>query len=111
MVINGASQTLKSTLSGYGILVVTGDATFNGSWSWDGIVLIGGAITGNGTNQVHGAMMVGLNNKLGLSVGNSDLSNGTKLVEYDSCALSSAMGQFAGWSRLGNAWVGNWPSY
>lgn len=109
--IDGASQKLNSTLSGYGILILTGDAEISGNWDWDGIVLIGGAITGNGNNNVRGALLVGLNHKLGIIPNQSDLSNGTKLVEYNSCYIASAMGTFAGWQRLGNAWVDSWPSY
>lgn len=111
VMVDGASQTLSNGMSGYGILIVTGDADINGNWDWDGIVLIGGAITGNGNNNIRGALLVGLNAKLGLIPNQSDLSNGTKLVEYNSCNIGSAMGQFAGWSRLGNAWVDSWPSY
>ena len=111
IVVDGGEQRLGPGLSGYGILVVTGDATFNGNFDWHGIVLVGGAVTGNGNNEVKGAMFAGLNAKLGSNVGPSSLSNGTKLVQYNSCYVASALSQFGGWQRMGNGWVDNWPSY
>jgi hypothetical protein len=96
---------------GQGILIVTGDLTFNGSAKWNGIVLVGGTITSNGNQTVTGAIITGLNIKLGMSVDVNTLGNGNKLYQYDSCNIANAMSPFAGWSRLGNATVDNWPSW
>jgi hypothetical protein len=96
---------------GQGILIVTGNLTFNGSAKWNGIVLVGGIIESNGNQTVTGAIITGLNIKLGIEVPENFLGNGTKLYQYDSCDVNKAMSPFAGWSRLGNATVDNWPSW
>jgi hypothetical protein len=96
---------------GQGILIVTGDLTFNGSAKWNGIVLVGGTILSNGNQTVTGAIFTGLNIKLGIAVPENTLGNGTKTFQYDSCDVTKAMSPFAGWSRMGNATVDNWPSY
>jgi hypothetical protein len=96
---------------GQGILIVTGDLTFNGSAKWNGIVLVGGTITSNGNQTVTGAVITGLNIKLGMAVPINTLGNGNKTYQYDSCDITNAMSPFSGWSRLGNATVDNWPSY
>lgn len=111
VIIRGADQALSNQTDGYGILVITGNATINGSWNWDGIVLIGGALTGNGNNNVNGTLLAGLNTKLGQTVAQTNVSNGTKLVQFNSCHIASAMNRFGGWQRMSNAWVDNWPSY
>lgn len=96
---------------GQGILIVTGNLTFNGSAKWNGIVLVGGTIESNGNQTVTGAIITGLNIKLGIEVPMNTLGNGTKLFQFDSCDVAKAMSQFAGWQRMGNATVDNWPSY
>ncbi len=97
--------------TGNGIFIVTGDLTLNGSTDWNGILLVGSTLTSNGNNQVYGATFTGLNVKLGMSISVQALGNGNKTYQYDSCEISNALMPFAGWSRLGNAWVGNWPSW
>jgi len=37
---NGGNLTLSGTLSGYGLLVVTGDLTLGGGVSWHGVILV-----------------------------------------------------------------------
>jgi hypothetical protein len=96
---------------GQGILIVTGDLTFNGSAKWNGIVLVGGTIESNGNQTVTGAIVTGLNIKIGIAVPINTLGNGNKLFQYDSCDVANAMSPFAGWQRMGNASVDNWPSY
>lgn len=96
---------------GQGILIVTGNLTFNGAAKWNGIVLVGGTITSNGNQNVTGAIITGLNIKLGIAVPVNTLGNGTKIFQYDSCEITKAMSPFSGWQRLGNATVDNWPSY
>ena len=90
---------------------MTGNLTLNGNTNWNGILLVGGTLTSNGNNKVYGATFTGLNIKLGMSVATQSLGNGNKTYQYDSCEIANALMPFAGWSRLGNAWVDTWPSY
>lgn len=96
---------------GYGVLLVTGDADLS-NITWHGIVLIGGAVTlsGSATN-VYGAMITGLNVKLGMTVGPSEVGNGAVNVRYQSCDIANALLKFGGWRRYANTWSDNWPSY
>ncbi len=96
---------------GQGVLVVTGNLTMSGSKQWNGIVLVGGTYTSNGNTTISGALISGLNIKLGIPVGQSDLGNGTKTIQFETCNIAKALAQFGGWSRMGNAWTDNWPSY
>jgi hypothetical protein len=97
--------------SGKGTLIVSGNLTISGSKQWDGIILMGGTLTSNGNNTVYGAVVTGLNVKLGMAVGVSDVGNGTKLYQYHSCDIASAQSQFAGLQRIPNGWADNYPSY
>jgi len=79
--------------AGRGILIVSGNATFGGSFNWDGLVMIGGSLTDNGTGQLNGAVMTGINALLGESVSADDLNDtlhGTKRYVYHSCNLLKA---------------------
>ena len=96
--------------SGSGILVVTGNVTLSGSKNWDGLILVGGTLTSNGINHTMGAVIAGLNVKLGQTVGASQL-NGNKTYEYDSCALTRALGRIGSIQRVRNGWIDTWPSY
>lgn len=102
---------LSMPSDGQGILIVTGDLTMGGSDDWKGIVLVGGSYTSNGNSKISGSLISGLNVKLGMTVAASDLGNGTKVIQYDTCNIAKALAQFGGWSRMGNAWTDNWPSY
>lgn len=109
--------------NGYGIFIVTGNLTLNGNTDWNGIVLVGGTLISNGNNTVYGATYTGLNTSVpaynppnaaqaSFPVGAvSDLGNGTKKYQYDSCMIKKALSQYGDWARLGNAWTDNWPSY
>ncbi|MEP6590665.1 MAG: hypothetical protein ABJC19_05740, partial [Gemmatimonadota bacterium] len=97
--------------AGQGVLIVTGNLTMNGSDDWKGIVLVGGSYTSNGNTTVQGALISGLNIKLGMTIPASSLGNGTKKILYDSCNIAKALNKYGGWSRMGNAWTDNWPSY
>jgi hypothetical protein len=96
---------------GKGTLIVTGNLTIGGSTRWRGIILVGGALTSNGNNTVTGAVISGLNTKLGLSVPQSDVGNGTKTFSYNSCDVASAVGGFVGLVPYRNAGSDNWPAY
>jgi hypothetical protein len=99
--------------SGKGILIVTGNVTWNGTplKTWEGLVLVGGTITGNGNANIYGGIITGLNIKLGQAVPNYDVGNGTKIYQYDSCALSRALGQLGSLQRVRNGWTDTWSSY
>lgn len=96
---------------GQGILIVTGDLTISGSDQWDGLVLVGGTITSNGNNNIAGGLFTGLNVLIGTVVPRQSVGNGTKTFQYNSCAVSKALGALGGWNRLGNARTDNYPSY
>ena len=96
---------------GRGTLIVTGNMSMGGSKEWDGVILVGGTLTSNGTNEVRGATISGLNVKLGQTVGTSDVGNGTKTFQYDSCNIASAMARFGALQVYQNAWMDNWKTY
>lgn len=96
---------------GKGTLIVTGNLTMSGSIRWRGIILVGGALISNGNNTVDGAVISGLNTKLGMSVPVSDVGNGTKTYRYNSCDVASAVNGFRGLVPYHNAGADNLPSY
>jgi len=96
---------------GKGILIVTGDLKLNGSLRWEGLILVGGKFTSSGNNTVYGAMVTGLNIKLGQAVGASDIASGNKTLQYDSCALKRALGKVGSLQRVRNGWSDSWSSY
>jgi hypothetical protein len=95
---------------GKGILIVTGNVVVSGSRSWEGVILAGGSIRSNGSNTVRGAVIAGLNVKLGQMVPVSQM-NGTKSYQYDSCALTRALGHIGSLQRVQNGWTDTWSSY
>lgn len=99
--------------SGKGILIVTGNLTWNGTPNkqWEGLVLVGGTLIGNGLSTIYGGVITGLNVKLGVNVPNYDVGNGTKVWQYDSCSLTRALGKIGSIQRLRNAWTDTWSSY
>jgi hypothetical protein len=107
--VNQSSFSLPG--SGRGTLIVRGDLTISGARTWEGIILVGGTLTSNGNNTVLGAAVSGLNVLLGETVGTSDVGNGTKTYQYDSCNVASALANMTGLQAVPNAWVDNWPSY
>jgi type II secretory pathway pseudopilin PulG len=94
-----------------GILIVTGDLTLSGSFRHDGIVLVGGVFVSNGNNQIHGAIITGLNVKLGAAVAQTAIGNGTKTFQYNSCNILRALRPVGSLEAVSNAWVDNYPSY
>ncbi|MFL5401879.1 MAG: type II secretion system protein [Gemmatimonadales bacterium] len=99
--------------SGKGILIVTGNLTWNGTPNkqWEGLVLVGGTLIGNGASTIYGAVITGLNIKTGTAVGNYDVGNGTKTWQYDSCSLTRALGHIGSLQRVRNGWTDTWSSY
>ena len=108
--VGGPAFSLPGT-NGKGILIVTGDLALSGSVGWEGLVLVGGILTSNGNNTVYGAVVAGLNVKLGMNPGASDIANGTKTYQYDSCSLKRALGQHGSIQPVRNGWIDTWPSY
>jgi hypothetical protein len=102
---------LNLPTNGQGILIVTGDLTATGSNQWDGIVLVGGTLTSNGNNHFYGSVIVGLNVKLGASVDDETIANGTKIFQYNSCDVANALKALGGWTRIPNARTDNYPMY
>ena len=95
---------------GKGVLIVTGDADLS-NIVWHGIVLVGGSTTfAGGSVNVYGALISGLNVKLGMTV-NESVMNGNMSVQYNSCDIAKALLKFGGWRRYTNTWSDNWPSY
>ena len=84
---------VNATQNGRGMLIVRGDLELNGSHSWEGLILVGGAFVSGGANTVEGSIISGLNLLLGESVGDSDLGNGSKTFQYNSCNIERAMEQ------------------
>jgi hypothetical protein len=110
--VNGDLVGLPS--NGNGILIVTGNLTINGTVpprTWNGLILVGGSLTGNGNANIYGALITGLNVKLGIAVPPYDVGNGTKTYQYDSCALTRALGHVGSIQRVRNGWTDTWSSY
>jgi len=94
--------------AGRGTIIVTGDVTFNGNFDWEGLVLAGGSMTSNGMNEINGAMIMGLNILLGEEVDESDIGNGNKIFQYNSCFVKRASEHIVG-NKSGLAFVpGSW---
>jgi hypothetical protein len=96
---------------GKGVLIVTGNFSLSGSKRWDGLILVGGTLTSNGNNTIQGAIVTGLNIKVGIPVGQTAVGNGNKTFQYSSCNLSRALGHVGSIQRVRNGWVDTWPSY
>jgi|CXWL01.1.fsa_nt_gi Tfp pilus assembly protein PilX len=97
--------------SGQGILIVTGNLHFDEDLTWKGLVLVGGTYDPGEQTEINGALVAGLNIKLGQNVGEQDIHDDWPVIRYNSCHLTSAMAQFGGWQRVKNGWMDNWPVY
>ena len=97
--------------SGRGTLIITGYLTINGALQWEGIVLVGRTLDADGTNVVLGATISGLNVILGETVPVSDVGDGTKTYQYDSCNVANAVNRFSALVLIPNTWIDNWLSW
>ncbi len=99
--------------SGKGLLIVTGNLTWNGTplKTWEGVILVGGSLLHNGAGNVYGAVVTNLDVKNGTPASTTDIGNGTKTYQYDSCAISRAMGHLGSIQRVRNGWTDTWSSY
>jgi hypothetical protein len=111
ILVRSANLSLGPGDDGQGLLVVTGDLSVNGSFAWNGVILVGGTLTSKGNSSIAGAIVTGLNVKLGQVVGASDVGNGTKTIRYSSCKVTQALSHLGSLSAVPNAWADNWPGY
>jgi hypothetical protein len=97
--------------TGRGVLIVTGSLAMNGNKTWDGVILVGNDFSSSGNGAtISGALVSGLNVKLGQSPVSSTLS-GTKTFRYHSCNVATALSRFGGLTAYPNAWMDNWAGY
>jgi Tfp pilus assembly protein PilX len=76
---------------GQGILLIDGDFSIAGNFSWTGLVIaIGQVKTGNGTSNVTGAILA--NNA---DIGDQTSFSGTPVVSYSKCALDYVLNNSA----------------
>jgi hypothetical protein len=94
-----------------GLLIIDGNLTLNGDVTWNGIIMTGGNITSDGNNTVYGAIVTGLDEKLGEDVITNDMGNGTKIYQYDSCSVEAATGAMGSLRPMRNTFIDNWRSY
>jgi hypothetical protein len=93
-----------NNVTGYGILVVTGDLNLSGTFGWRGIILVIGEGKVNGTsvngNEIDGTMIVAQTRdssfNLLSSLGSATVNwtNGKGGFFYDSCWINNAMSAF-----------------
>ena len=105
--VNGDFALLSS---GKGMLIVTGSLALNGSVGWKGVILVGEQIKSNGINDVEGAVISALDEKLGIKVPIS-VADGNKDYNYNSCEVSRATTTMGALVTLRNTWVDNWVEY
>ena len=108
ILINGSSALPGN---GQGTLIITGDLVLGGGDEWDGIILVGGIITDNGNGGISGAVVSGLNVKLGQTVGQSSKANGTKDYSYNSCDVLKATQSRRRLNAVSNAWMDTWDAW
>jgi hypothetical protein len=94
-----------------GMLIIDGDLSLSGDVTWDGIILVGGNITSNGNNTVYGAIVTGLDEKIGEDVISNEIGNGTKIYQYDSCNVEKATASMGSLRALRNTFIDNWRMY
>ena len=82
--------------TGRGTLVIPGDVTMDGSFTWDGLILIGGEFTSNGNQTIEGAVIAGLNVLAGGTPTTVELGNGNWTAHYNSCNVLNAL-KGVGW--------------
>jgi hypothetical protein len=73
------------------------------------VILVGGAVTERTGNTISGALVSGLNVKLGAPAAPSDSVRGNFRVLYHSCNIARALAAFSGLHPFRNATVDNWP--
>jgi Tfp pilus assembly protein PilX len=84
------SQGLKlQNVTGYGILLVKGDLTLGGGFTWNGLIYATGSVTLNGGGgagiNVYGQIYAGTSTVTDVTI------NGGNILGYDSCAVKKAL--------------------
>lgn len=96
---------------GQGILIVTGSLTVDAR-IWNGVILVGDDLIVTGAANVAGAVVTGLNVKLGGTPAVSSINAGNRTFQYNSCHVASALGSYtAGLTLLPNAWMDDWDGW
>jgi hypothetical protein len=96
---------------GQGTLIVTGSLNMD-AYTWKGVILVGDAFVATSKAVVQGAIVTGLNVKLGGTPAVSSLGSGQRTFQYNSCNVASAIGATSvGLSLYGNAWMDNWAGW
>ena len=72
---------------------------------------MGGQLISNGNNTIQGAVITGLNIKLGVAVPQTAIGNGNKTYQYNSCSIASALQRVGSVRRVRNGWTDTWSSY
>lgn len=99
------NATVDASMSGKGILIVEGNLTMNGAFQWDGIILTGGYLTSDGQQTINGTLITGMNELAGRgNVPSSDVLNGNKVFQYNSCNVTQALSAFATLSEEPGSW-------
>lgn len=80
----GSLGITMDTVTGYGLLVINGNLTMGGNFSWKGLVLVTGTVTFNG-----GGNAININGAV-LSDSAANLSGHIK-VDYNSCNVNNAL--------------------
>jgi hypothetical protein len=93
---------------GRGLLVVTGNLSLPASRVWDGVIIVGEQLQAVADATVNGAMLSGLNLKLGMPNAPADAVDGTVVVQYNSCHVARALASFGGLSPMRNATIDRW---
>lgn len=106
-----ASQAFTIPYAGRGMLIVWGNMIISGSDMWNGVVLVGGTITSNGNNTIEGAIVTGLNVKLGYPVPVNAVGNGNKDFSYNSCNVASAVAGLGRMKVYKNTWSNTYAVY
>lgn len=104
--VNG-NYTLPT--SGQGTLIVTGTLTM-GAKTWKGVILVGNAFNTSSSASVLGAVVAGLNYKLGQTPPVSAIT-GSPVIRYNSCNIASTMARYGGLTLVPNAWTDNWAGW
>ncbi len=94
---------------GQGVLIVEHSLDIGNS-SWKGAILVGDDFSGKGVRTFDGAVVTGLNAKLGGAPLPSTLT-GTIYFRYNACELYYATKNLRTLVVLKNAWADNWPAY
>lgn len=100
---------------GTGLLIVTGDLTFNGATAqWDGVILVGGQVDFNaGFSVVFGAIVTGLSEQVSISPAASEIGGpgNDATLQYASCRIHQALKSLTGFVPIQNARIDNWATY